>query len=64
MPPRERHRLVVVPLGLPDALERIEGIDKKAETNLFLDAFDEDAKAIQGFFAYPPIRTIPAINLG
>ena len=47
LPSRQRQRLAVVPLGIPDALEKIMGIQHKAETTLFLDAFDEDTKAIQ-----------------
>ncbi|HEV2859538.1 MAG TPA: hypothetical protein VGX48_00870 [Pyrinomonadaceae bacterium] len=47
LPPKRRRRLAVVPLGIPDALAAIEKIENKRETALFLDAFDEDTKAIQ-----------------
>lgn len=47
LPKKRRHRLAVVPLGIPDALAAIERIENKRETALFLDAFDEDTKAIQ-----------------
>jgi len=44
---RKRHRLAVVPLGIPNALEAIARIDNKKETVIFLDAFDEDTEAIK-----------------
>ncbi len=44
---KQRRRLAVVPLGVPDADEHIAKIENKRETILFLDAFDEDTKAIQ-----------------
>lgn len=47
LPKRKRHRLAVVPLGIPNALTAIEKIENKRETVIFLDAFDEDTKAIQ-----------------
>jgi hypothetical protein len=40
-------RIAVVPLGRPDVLERIERIENKRSTVLFLDAFDEDTRAIE-----------------
>ena len=43
----KRHRLAVVPLGIPNALEEIKKIENKKDTVIFLDAFDEDTKAIQ-----------------
>jgi hypothetical protein len=39
-------RLFVIPLGLPDVDDRISRIDDKRNTILFLDALDEDTKAI------------------
>lgn len=44
---RKRQRLAVVPLGIPDADEYITKIDNKRDTVIFLDAFDEDTKAIK-----------------
>jgi hypothetical protein len=46
LPKRKRHQIVVLPLVIPDVLERIAQIDDKQNTVLFLDAFDEDTKAI------------------
>ena len=46
-PKGKRHRLALVPLGIPNALEEIMKIDNKKQTIIFLDAFDEDTKAIQ-----------------
>lgn len=43
----KRHRLAVVPLGLPDVETYITSIEKKPETVLFLDGFDEDTKAVE-----------------
>lgn len=43
---KKRKRIAIVPLGIPDADERIKAIDDKRETILFLDAFDEDTLAI------------------
>jgi Pentapeptide repeats (9 copies) len=43
-----RHRrLAVVPLGVPSALDDISKIEDKKNTVIFLDAFDEDPKAMQ-----------------
>lgn len=36
----------MVPLGIPDADERIKKIENKAKTSLFLDALDEDTRAM------------------
>jgi len=47
MPRRARHRLAVVPLGIPDADQYIEKITDQQNTVIFLDAFDEDTKAIE-----------------
>jgi hypothetical protein len=44
---RKRRRLAVVPLGIPNALGEISKIENKRETVIFLDALDEDVKAIQ-----------------
>lgn len=46
LPKRKRQRLAVVPLGIPDAEEYIAKIEHARETVIFLDAFDEDTKAI------------------
>jgi len=42
-----RQRLAVVPLGIPDADDYIAKIDDQPHTVIFLDAFDEDTKAIK-----------------
>jgi len=42
---KKRHRLALVPLGVSNADEYIDKIDKKRDTILLLDAFDEDPKA-------------------
>jgi hypothetical protein len=47
LPKRQRQRLAVVPLGIPDADEYIARISEPQNTVIFLDAFDEDTKAIQ-----------------
>ena len=47
---RKRHRLAVIPLGHPKALERIRDIQDKRETTIFLDAFDEDPKARDNYW--------------
>ena len=44
---QKRDRLAVVPLGIPDADEVIAAIANKESTVIFLDAFDEDAKATE-----------------
>jgi len=44
---RRRRRLAVVPLAIPNALDEIAKIDGKKDTVIFLDAFDEDPKAIR-----------------
>ncbi|HET7233696.1 MAG TPA: hypothetical protein VFJ16_27045, partial [Longimicrobium sp.] len=41
-----RHKIAIVHLGLPDADERIRQIKKPEATALFLDAFDEDTRAV------------------
>lgn len=46
-PRRKRRRIKLIPLGLPDVEARIAAIERKNETVLFLDAFDEDTKAQQ-----------------
>ncbi|MDZ7319999.1 MAG: DUF1566 domain-containing protein [candidate division KSB1 bacterium] len=44
---RKRFALALVPLGIPKADEHIKKIPNKNDTVLFLDAFDEDTRAIQ-----------------
>ncbi len=44
---RKRQRLAVVPLGIANADEHIAKIEKQRDTVIFLDAFDEDTKAIR-----------------
>ena len=50
---RNRHRrsdqppnCAIIPLGRPDAIQKIRKIANPADTVLLLDAFDEDAKAV------------------
>jgi hypothetical protein len=43
---RKPYNLALIPLGIPDADERIEAVQNKSETVLFLDALDEDTLAI------------------
>jgi len=47
LPKRQRQRLAVVPLGIPEADEEIAKIGDQPNTVIFLDAFDEDTKAIR-----------------
>jgi len=47
LPKRQQQRLAVVPLGIPDADEYIAKIQDQPHTVIFLDAFDEDTKAIK-----------------
>ena len=42
-----RYRIALVPLGHPNIDKYIEGIEQKNQTVIFLDAFDEDTKAIE-----------------
>ena len=44
---RKRLRIALVPLGILNAEQYIDKIEKKEETVIFLDAFDEDVKAIK-----------------
>jgi hypothetical protein len=44
---RRPFEIALVPLGVPDADSRISLIDRKPETVLFLDALDEDARAVK-----------------
>ena len=44
---RKRRRLAVVPLGRPGVDDFIREVEDKKETIIFLDAFDEDTKAIR-----------------
>jgi hypothetical protein len=43
---RRHFEIALIPLGIPDADERISNVPRKASTVLFLDALDEDARAI------------------
>lgn len=43
---RKKFDLVLIPLGIPDADERITAVQNKKDTVLFLDALDEDTLAI------------------
>jgi internalin A len=45
-PNRKRHLLAIVPLGMPDSDRLIHQIPHPEETTIFLDALDEDVKAI------------------
>jgi hypothetical protein len=44
---RPEYTVALVPLGIPDAIERIKAVSDPADTVLFLDAFDEDTSAIK-----------------
>jgi len=44
---RKRQRIALVPLGMPETDEYIRKIENKNDTIIFLDAFDEDIKAIK-----------------
>jgi hypothetical protein len=44
---RKKFQIVIIPLGIPDADERIKSVENKADTALFLDALDEDTRAIK-----------------
>lgn len=44
--PSQQKRIAMAPLGIPNADEYIKKIENKKQTILFLDAFDEDTKAI------------------
>ena len=46
LPKRQRQRLAVVPLGIPDSDDYIAKIADQPKTVIFLDAFDEDTRAI------------------
>lgn len=45
-PRSQRHRLALVPLGIPSSMGLISAITDKEETALFLDALDEDVAAL------------------
>jgi len=47
LPKRRQQRLAVVPLGIPNADKYIAEIQDQPHTVIFLDAFDEDTKAIE-----------------
>lgn len=44
---RKGQSCVIVPLGRPEALTHIKGVENPSETILLLDAFDEDVEAIE-----------------
>lgn len=44
---RKKRRIALVPLGIPNAVTYIREIEDKKSTVLFLDALDEDVKAIE-----------------
>ena len=44
---KKRKRIVLIPLGIENPDRKIEAIPQKNQTILFLDAFDEDAGAVQ-----------------
>ncbi|HWM95080.1 MAG TPA: hypothetical protein VN493_30270 [Thermoanaerobaculia bacterium] len=46
---RKPFRIAIVPLGISDADARIEKIQQKEDTVLFLDALDEDQEAIKNY---------------
>jgi hypothetical protein len=46
-PRKQRKRIALIPLSQPDAIDQIESIESKRDTILLLDAFDEDARAIE-----------------
>lgn len=43
---RKPYKIKLLPLGIPDLKELIEEVPDKENTTIFLDAFDEDTKAI------------------
>lgn len=45
---QKRHNIALIHLGSPDCDERIQQIENPDETVLFLDALDEDVKAVKG----------------
>lgn len=47
-PQSKRRPIALVPLGRHDAIEQIKKIERPRDTLLMLDAFDEDAEAIEG----------------
>jgi hypothetical protein len=48
-PKKMRHRLALVPLGVKDADELIAAVPDQEYTVIFLDAFDEDVKAVADY---------------
>ena len=46
-PREQRKRIALIPLSQPDAIDQIGSIESKRDTILLLDAFDEDARAIE-----------------
>jgi len=55
-PQKKRHHLALVPLGVKDADELIAGVPDQEDTVIFLDAFDEDVKAVADY--HSRIRTL------
>lgn len=45
----ESHRIAIVPLGIPDPDSHIASIEQKNRTVIFLDALDEDTRAIEKY---------------
>ena len=45
--PKKRRSVAIIALGRGDAIDKIKKIERKQDTILFLDAFDEDHLAIQ-----------------
>lgn len=43
---RNPHKIKLLPIGIPDLEQLIEDVQDKERTTIFLDAFDEDTKAI------------------
>lgn len=48
---RKKYEITIIPLGIPDADERIKAVENKHKTVLFLDAFDEDTRAMSDHVA-------------
>ena|GEM_PF-3178011 len=48
---KNQYRIAIIPLGHPQAMAELRKIDRKRETVLFLDAFDEDREAFRDYRA-------------
>lgn len=46
LPEQKQQKIVIIPLGMPDAEKYIADIKDQEKTAIFLDAFDEDTEAI------------------